>query len=103
MSIRTKLGYRCPKCGYAWSLLYTKDYNGTVYCKNNKCNHRFKNKEVPISTYCFYESTTNRDEMIVKVEQFLSELKEFDNSNDTNVCEEYHVHTKEIKCRNPFK
>lgn len=87
MSISNRFGYRCPKCKYAWST-YTKDYNGYVYCSSKKCNHRFKNEQVKFTQYCFYESTSNRDEMIEKVEKYLQELKAFDNIYDDVVCKD---------------
>lgn len=87
MSIKTNMGYRCPKCNYAWSS-YTKDYNGYVYCGNNKCNHKFKNRQIKITTYSFFESFSNKEQMINELEKYLNELKSFDNKFDNNVCEE---------------
>lgn len=87
MSITTVYGYRCPKCRTAWDS-YTKDYNGTVFCKNNKCNHVFNNAKVKITKYVFFESFTKKDLMITQLENFLKELKEFDNIHDENTCSE---------------
>jgi hypothetical protein len=85
MSISTVYGYRCPKCKSAWDS-YTKDYNGVVYCKNNKCNYKFSNLQVKITKYNYFESFTEKDLMIRHLEIFLKELKEFDNIYDKNIC-----------------
>lgn len=87
MSISTTFGYRCPKCEYAWDS-YTKDYYGSIYCKNNKCNHKFKNEKVKITKYSFFESFSKKEEMVLELEKFLKELKNFDNINDKNICSE---------------
>lgn len=84
MSITTVFGYRCPKCQYAWDS-FTKDYNGNVFCKNKKCNHKFLNKKVKITKYCFFESFTQKDLMINELEKYLKELKEFNNIHDDNL------------------
>lgn len=89
MSIRTNYGYRCPKCLYTWDNVFTKDYNGSVYCKGKRCGHRFKNEKIKVTGYSFYEYTHNRDEMIGMVEEFLAKLKATDNQHDFSVSEEF--------------
>ena len=67
--MKNVVGYRCPECKYAW-YSYTKDYNGYVFCKNNKCNHKLINKKVKITIYSFFESFTQKDEMIKELEKY---------------------------------
>ena len=43
------------------------------------------NKKVKITIYSFFESFTQKDEMIKELEKYLNELKKFDNVNDKNV------------------
>ena len=83
-NMKNVVGYRCPECKYAW-YSYTKDYNGYVFCNNNNCNHKLINKKVKITIYSFFESFTQKDEMIKELEKYLNELKKFDNVNDKNV------------------
>jgi len=65
----------CPKCGDdSWSSMY-KDYNGTVYCKARKCNHRFKPNPVTLEEYSVHCFTNDKDGMIKVLEDSLKLLK----------------------------